>query len=97
MMFLKNYNFTDDDLNELQQVLTDDNILEIEMNEERVCSILDYFLKIGISNLKDIILCKPTLFYEQLSFIQDRIEHSKISNIIDQIKENPLAFDLIGL
>ena len=97
MDYLIKYNLTNEDIKDIINSIDDDDKLELELNEERVSSIIDYFLSIGLTNIKDIIITKPNLFYDDINSIKMRIEKYSNTNIIELLKEDPINFDLIGI
>ena len=97
MEYLTKYNLTTEDIRDITSSIDDDDKLELELNEERVSSIIDYFLSIGLTNIKDIIITKPNLFYDDVNSIKMRIEKHSNTNIIELLKEDPINFDLIGM
>ena len=97
MEYLTKYNLTTEDIKDITSSIDEDDKLELELNEERVSSIIDYFLSIGLTNIKDIIINKPNLFYDDVNSIKMRIEKHSNTNIIELLKEDPINFDLIGM
>ena len=97
MEYLTKYNLTTEDIKDITSSIDEDDKLELELNEERVSSIIDYFLSIGLTNIKDIIITKPNLFYDDINSIKMRIEKYSNTNIIELLKEDPINFDLIGI
>ena len=97
MEYLTKYNLTTEDIKDITNSIDEDDKLELELNEERVSSIIDYFLSIGLTNIKDIIITKPNLFYDDVNSIKMRIEKYSNTNIIELLKEDPINFDLIGI
>ena len=97
MEYLTKYNLTAEAINDIINTIDEDDKLELELNEERVSSIIDYFLSIGLTNIKDIIITKPNLFYDEVNSIKERIEKHSNTNIIELLKEDPINFDLIGM
>ena len=97
MEYLTKYNLTTEDIKDITNSIDEDDKLELELNEERVSSIIDYFLSIGLTNIKDIIITKPNLFYDDVNSIKMRIEKHSNTNIIELLKEDPINFDLIGM
>ena len=97
MEYLTKYNLTAEDINDIINTIDEDDKLELELNEERVSSIIDYFLSIGLTNIKDIIINKPNLFYDDVNSIKERIEKHSNTNIIELLKEDAINFDLIGM
>ena len=74
MDYLIKYNLTNEDINDIIESIDEEDRLEIELNEERISSILNYFLSIGLTNIKDIIITKSNLFYDDVNSIKMRIE-----------------------
>ena len=97
MEYLTKYNLTTEDIKDINNSIDEDDKLELELNEERVSSIIDYFLSIGLTNIKDIIINKPNLFYDDVNSIKMKIEKYSNTNIIELLKEDPINFDLIGM
>ncbi|HIR59636.1 MAG TPA: hypothetical protein IAB38_06250 [Candidatus Onthousia excrementipullorum] len=97
MEYLTKYNLTTEDIRDITSSIDEDDKLELDLNEERVSSIIDYFLLIGITNIKDIIIMKPNLFYDDVNSIKERIEKYSNTNILELLKEDPINFDLIGM
>lgn len=97
MEYLTKYNLTTEDIKDITSSIDEDDKLELELNEERVSSIIDYFLSIGLTNIKDIIINKPNLFYDDVNSIKERIEKHSNTNIIELLKEDAINFDLIGM
>ena len=97
MDYLTKYNLTNEDINDIIESIDEEDRLEIELNEERISSILNYFLSIGLTNIKDIIITKSNLFYDDVNSIKMRIEKHSNTNIIELLKEDPINFDLIGM
>ena len=97
MEYLTKYNLTTEDIKDINNFIDEGDKLELELNEERVSSIIDYFLSIGLTNIKDIIITKPNLFYDDVNSIKMKIEKYSNTNIIELLKEDPINFDLIGI
>lgn len=97
MEYLTKYNLTTEDIRDITSSIDEDDKLELDLNEERVSSIIDYFLSIGITNIKDIIIMKPNLFYDDVNSIKERIKKYSNTNILELLKEDPINFDLIGM
>ena len=97
MEYLTKYNLTTEDIKDITNFIDEGDKLELELNEERVSSIIDYFLSIGLTNIKDIIINKPNLFYDDVNSIKMKIEKYSNTNIIELLKEDAINFDLIGM
>ena len=94
---LNKHHLTTEDIRDIASSIDEDDKLELDLNEERVSSIIDYFISIGITNIKDIIITKPNLFYDDVNSIKERIEKYSNTNILELLKEDPINFDLIGM
>ena len=97
MEYLTKYNLSTDHIRDIARSIDEEDKLELDSNEERVSSIIDYFLSIGLTNIKDIIITKPNLFYDDVNSIKERIEKYSNTNILELLKEDPINFDLIGM
>ena len=64
MDYLSNYGLTKDDLEDLENNLDVSDYQEFLFKEEKIIPILDYLRDIGLTNIKEIILYKPNLFYD---------------------------------
>jgi len=96
MEYLKKFNLTDDDLLEISESLDDMDYREIVNKENKIESILKYFISIGITNVKDIILYKSYILHDSLFVIKDKLENVSDMNIIRLINEDVNNFSLIG-
>lgn len=97
MEYLKKFNLTDEDLIEIKNSVDEMDLNEITMKEEKIETILKYFISIGITNIKDIIIYKTYLLYDDIDNIKDKINKYSNINIIKLINEDAINFDLIGL
>ena len=97
MEYLTKYNLSTEDIKDIASSIDEDDKLELALNEDRVSSIIDYFLSIGLNNIKDIIITKPNLFYDDVNSIKERIKKYSNTNIHKLLKEDPINFDLIGM
>lgn len=73
-----------------------DNLLfELYSNKEEVISICNYLRKIGIKDIDNILLYKPTMFLETESSVNYYFSNSKIDDIVNKINEDYTNIDLI--
>lgn len=96
MNYLKDYNLTDQDLLDIEEKVDEEDIFEISNNKERVQKIIDFLLSIGITNIKDILIFKSEMFYDDVETIKDKLLECDRS-MINLINENVFNFDLIGI
>ena len=94
MDYFKNYGLTDEDIEEIEEFLSDDDINNYYISELKVIEIIDYLKSIGIKNIKDILKYKSNIFYESVNNIKKNIKKDPI--IISLINENIQNFDRIG-
>lgn len=97
MDYLKKYNLTDEDLQEIYENLSYENWSNITGSSTKVKGVLDYLASIGITNFKDIFLYKPSVFYLYAEDIKKYIEECEYPDIIEKLKEDIYNFELFGL
>ena len=82
MQYLKEFGLTEEELQEILDQLTDDDWVYITSSRTYVKKILSYLTSIGITNIKDILMYRPSVLYEKFSDIKKNLEESSISNIV---------------
>ena len=93
MNYLKDYNLSDDDINEIIDTIDSTDYNEYITKEDKIKSMLDYFVSIGITNIKDLLMYKSYLFYETLEVIKNKIR----KEIVSYINEDIAYLDMIGI
>ena len=93
MDYLKIFNLTNEDIDEIIDFIDTDDYNELFINREKVTNILNYFLSIGIINIKDILMYKTDIFYDELDYIKSKLNNNL--NLINLINEDVLNIDLI--
>lgn len=96
MEYLKKYNLSETDINEILNNIDELDYKELMFNQENVEEILRYFIGIGITDIKSILMFKTYLLYDNLENIKNAINSSD-KNIIKLINEDIMNFDIIGL
>ena len=94
MLFYADYGLTDEDIKEIEEYLSDEDINNYYVSELRVAEILDYLKSLGIKNIKDILMYKSNIFYESVNTIKKNIPNDKI--IIELINEDYQNLDRLG-
>lgn len=94
MNYIKNYGLTDEDIKEIEEYISDEDINNYYVSELRVAEILDYLKSLGIKNIKDILMYKSNIFYESVNTIKKNIPNDKI--IIELINEDYQNLDRLG-
>lgn len=96
MEYLKKYNLSETDINEILNNIDELDYKELMFNQENVEEILRYFIGVGITDIKSILMFKTYLLYDNLENIKNAINNSD-KNIIKLINEDIMNFDIIGL
>ena len=96
MEYLKEYDFTDDDINELKEILDDNDINEIILEETLIKNMLDYLKNIGIKSVKDVLFMKPYIIYSSINAI-DRAINNYDGDIINLINEDIRNIELLDI
>lgn len=97
MEYLKQFNLTDEDIDDICNTIDDMDINELIMHESRVMAIINYFNSIGLHDLKSILIVRPNLFYEDVEYIKSGFEKYGVEQAVSLINENIMNFDVINL
>lgn len=97
MEYLKKFNFTEEDIKDIIDNIENQDIMELEFNEDRIISIIEYLISLGIKDIKSILIYKNNIFYDDLDSIKRRFEDYNGIDIVELINENLVNFDLIGI
>ena len=87
MDYLKVYNLTKDDIFEIQNSISDTDYSELSMHEERVHQIIKFLKSKNVKNIKELLINKTSLFYENLDYIKSIFEKYD-SKMIESINED---------
>lgn len=87
MDYLKVFNLTKEDLKEIENSISDIDYSELSMHEERVIKIIKFLRSKNIKNIKDLLINKTELFYENLDYIKSIFENID-SKMIESINED---------
>jgi hypothetical protein len=90
MDFLKKYDISDEDLNIIKNNNYEDVINVIIYNKNNVCSVIDYFLSIGIDipTLSQILSDRLDLFIKPVDSIRESFEKYNVSNLVTIINDD---------
>ena len=99
MEYLKNYNLSDEQINDLYKILEEQDVIDTFKYEvEKVTSILDLFTSIGVRNIYDIIVSNPLMFLDTVSSIKSRIDKFDDTNELARLlNEDSTNLSLVGL
>ena len=101
MNYLKNYNITDSEIENIKNVLEEKkvNIDLFIFDPEKIIDILNIFLSYGITNLYEIIITSPSLFCDTIKSIKIRLENypdkNELAKLINEDAKNLLIVDLL--
>ena len=97
MNYLKKFNLSDEDLDEIYDSLSDEDWQFVTATKTQVGDLLEYLISIGITNIKNIFLYRPNVLYQYAKDMKKYIEESQISDIVQKINEDVDNFDLLGI
>lgn len=99
MNYLKEYNITDIELNNIINNLEEKDLIDLfTFNKEKITKILDLFKNIGVTKFYDIIMTNPYLFNDTVLSIDIRIkEFNNNKRLADLINEDALNMNLANL
>ena len=82
--FLKKCDLTDNEIKEIEEVNSDANLYNLNSNEFDVIKMIDYLRKIGIKNIKEILMYNIDVFFNSFDEFKDRFnkKDKKIMNMI---------------
>ncbi len=85
MEYLKAFNLNMDDINDILRNIDEQDKLEFDYNEVKIKKIIKYFISKRITNIKDLIINRTYIFYE---------DYDKLKSIIDKLSKEQI--DLIN-
>jgi len=86
MDYLKKYNLSEEDINEIINSIDEMDRLEYDVQEENIERILDYLVKKNI-NIKELLKKKSYLFYTNASVIIEKLNNIDEKELL-KINEN---------
>lgn len=98
--YLKNYNISDEQINFIENLIKNNELISdtMEFENEKVMSILNLFVSIGVHNIYAIIVANPLMFCDTIASIKKKLERyedkSELARLLDENAEN---LTLIGL
>ena len=99
MEYLKNYNLSDLQINELEEILKEQDVIDtFKYEPEKVTSILDLLVSLGVRNIYDIIISSPLMFLDTVSSIKTRVNSYEDKNELARLlNEDSTNLSLVGL
>lgn len=97
MDYLKEYNMTDEDINDIYNSLSEEEWIMISTSSSRVEELLEYFTSLGITYYKDLFIEKPNIFLFDVEDIEKKINECNEEDIVNKLKDNIYNFELLGI
>ena len=100
MDYLKNYNLSDEQINNVERAIKERgvNIDIFKYDPEKIISILDLFVSLGVTNIYGIITSNPSLFRDTVGSVKNRIDKYENKNELARLlNEDSNNLSLIGL
>ena len=100
MSYLKNYNLSDKQINNIEKLIKErgQNIDTFKYDPEKIISILDIFVSIGVNNIYGIIVANPSMFRDTIVSIKNRISKYLDKNELARLlNEDANNLSLVGL
>ena len=101
MNYLKNYNITDEQIKDIERILNESNV-NVDLfiyDPEKIISILNLFVEIGVTNLYDIIITSPSMFCDTIRSIKLRIDNygnkAELAKLLNEDAANLFLADLM--
>ncbi len=94
MDYLKNYNLSSEDINEIINNIDENDKIEYDVHEENMCKILDYLTKRGI-NIKPLLINKSYLFYTKSKILIDKLNSIPNDRLLQINDDVDLIDDLV--
>ena len=100
MDYLKNYNMSDEQIKNVEKLLIErgQNIDTFKYDPEKIISILNLFVSIGVTNIYQIIMTSPLMFRDTVNSIKNRInKYNDKSELARLLNEDANYLSLVGL
>ena len=100
MDYLKNYNLSDEQINNIEKLIKErgQNIDTFKYDPEKIISILDLFISMGVTNIYGIITANPSMFRDTVRSIKNRINKFGDKNELARLlNEDANNLSLVGL
>lgn len=98
MNYLKDYNISLEQINYLKENLDNKQKDNFIYNNDKIKKILNLFLDLGVTNLYNIIITSPNMFFDTIDSIKKRINNYENKEEIKKLlNEDALNLHLIGL
>ena len=100
MNYLKNYNLSDEQINNIEKLIKErgQNIDTFKYDPEKITSIIDLFVSIGVSIIYGIITTNPSMFRDTVRSVKNRInKYGDKNELAKLLNEDANNLSLVGL
>ena len=97
MDFLKEFSFTEKEINEIIEKNSKNVIENLNINKENVEDIIEYLISIGIGKdtIKEIFIYQVCLFFKTLNEIKESFDEYEIDSIVKSLNYDVNNIELI--
>ena len=95
MEFLKDYNFTDNDIMEIMNSNHEAMVDYFIHNKDNVIQVINYFIEIGVLLNKDMFKYRLDIFSRDIDNIKDNIAMYNVSILVELINDDITNFELL--
>lgn len=95
MEFLREYNFTDNDILEIMNNNHEAIVEYFIHNKDNAIQVIDYFKEIGISLNKDMFKYRLDIFSRDIDSIKNNIAMYNVSILVELINDDITNFELL--
>lgn len=100
MDYLKKYGINDSEIKDIENMI-DERQLDIDLftlESDKVMTILDMFLIIGVNNIYEIIMTNPFMFLETVDSVKERLDsYNNKEELAKLINEDVNNLSLVSL
>lgn len=95
MNFLREYNITDEVIEQIRENNDSSVIQSVIYNEQNVGKIINYFKEINIEVIDELLISRPELFTVDISKIKSEINKYNVEILVNLINEDINSINFI--
>ena len=97
MEFLKNFNFSDDDIKDIIDANSKGIINNISLNKNNIIELVEYFLEIGVNSetIKKMFIYQIGIFHKSKKELVTAFDEYEMDSIIKSLNYDVNTFDMI--
>ena len=95
MNFLREYDITDEVINQIRENNDSSIIQSVIYNEQNVGKIINYFKEINIEVIDELLISRPELFTVDISKIKSEINKYNVEILVNLINEDINSINFI--